>query len=156
MDQPTQQELNNRPVINVKIIKLVNGEDVVTVLPTGQQQLPDNSTMLRLENPLLIKYVPQMTLTGFKDYIALIKWCSYTPDKTITIPKNKIMTITNASIEMATSYHNIASDWNKKPVPVRRPGQGYHQQKFTDEQNEKVNELFEELDDDFDTPKTIH
>ena len=42
MHQP--QDIKDRPVINVKIIKLVNGEDVVTVLPTGQQQLPDNST----------------------------------------------------------------------------------------------------------------
>tara|TARA_B100001250_G_scaffold88460_1_gene73272 strand:- start:3777 stop:4232 length:456 start_codon:yes stop_codon:yes gene_type:complete len=151
MHQP--QNIKDRPVINVKIIKLVNGEDVVTVLPTGQQQLPDNSTMLRLEKPLLIKYVPQMTLTGFKDYIALIKWCSYTPDKMVTIPKDKIMTITNASLEMASSYHNIASDWNKKPVPVRQ--QNYKTQKLTDEQNEKVNELFDELDED-DLEKTIH
>ena len=151
MHQP--QNIKDRPVINVKIIKLVNGEDVVTVLPTGQQQLPDNSTMLRLEKPLLIKYVPQMTLTGFKDYIALIKWCSYTPDKMVTIPKDKIMTITNASLEMASSYHNIASDWNKKPVPVRQ--QNYKTQKLTDEQNEKVNELFDELDED-DFEKTIH
>tara|TARA_B100001996_G_scaffold23306_1_gene18340 strand:+ start:93 stop:548 length:456 start_codon:yes stop_codon:yes gene_type:complete len=151
MHQP--QDIKDRPVINVKIIKLVNGEDVVTVLPTGQQQLPDNSTMLRLEKPLLIKYVPQMTLTGFKDYIALIKWCSYTPDKMVTIPKDKIMTITNASLEMASSYHNIASDWNKKPVPVRQ--QNYKTQKLTDEQNEKVNELFDELDED-DLEKTIH
>ena len=151
MHQP--QNIKDRPVINVKIIKLVNGEDVVTVLPTGQQQLPDNSTMLRLEKPLLIKYVPQMTLTGFKDYIALIKWCSYTPDKMVTIPKDKIMTITNASLEMASSYHNIASDWNKKPVPVRQ--QNYKTQKLTDEQNEKVNESFDELDED-DLEKTIH
>ena len=151
MHQP--QDIKDRPVINVKIIKLVNGEDVVTVLPTGQQQLPDNSTMLRLEKPLLIKYVPQMTLTGFKDYIALIKWCSYTPDKMVTIPKDKIMTITNASLEMASSYHNIASDWNKKPVPVRQ--QNYKTQKLSDEQNDKVNELFDELDED-DLEKTIH
>ena len=151
MHQP--QDIKDRPVINVKIIKLVNGEDVVTVLPTGQQQLPENSQLLRLEKPLLIKYVPQMTLTGFKDYIALIKWCAYTPDKMITIPKNKIMTITNASLEMASSYHNIASDWNKKPVPVRQ--QNYKTQKLSDEQNDKVNELFDELDED-DLEKTIH
>ena len=69
----------HQPQDSIKIIKLVSGEDVVTVLPTGKNQLPDNSQLLRLEKPLLIKYVPQMTLTGFKDYIALIKWCSYTP-----------------------------------------------------------------------------
>ena len=143
----------NQPLSGVKIIKLVNGEDVVTILPTGKNQLPDNSQLVRLEKPLLIKYVPQMTMTGFKDYIALIKWCSYTPDKMVTIPKDKIMTITNASLEMASSYHNIASDWNKKPVPVRQ--QNYKTQKLTDEQNEKVNELFDELDED-DLEKTIH
>ena len=71
----------------------------------------------------------------------------------VTIPKDKIMTITNASLEMASSYHNIASDWNKKPVPVRQ--QNYKTQKLTDEQNEKVNELFDELDED-DLEKTIH
>ena len=143
----------DQPLSGVKIIKLVNGEDVVTILPTGKDQLPENSQLVRLEKPLLIKYVPQMTLTGFKDYIALIKWCSYTPDKIITIPKNKIMTITNASLEMASSYHNIAADWTRTPVPVRQ--QGYQQKKFSDQQNEKVNELFDELDED-DLEKTIH
>ena len=151
MHQP--QNIKDRPVINVKIIKLVNGEDVVTVLPTGQQQLPDNSTMLRLEKPLLIKYVPQMTLTGFKDYIALIKWCSYTPDKVITIPKNKIMTITNASNEMITSYTTIAQNYDKQPVPVKQ--ENYRQQKFSDAENEKISEIFDDFDDD-EGNTTIH
>ena len=143
----------NQPLIGVKIIKLINGEDVVTVIPSGKDQLPDNSQLVRLEKPLLIKYVPQMTLTGFKDYIALIKWCSYTPDKIITIPKNKIMTITNASTEMASSYFNIAANYDQKPMPVRQ--QNYKTQRFTDEENDKVNELFDEIgEDDFD--KTIH
>ena len=136
----------HQPHQSVKIIKLVSGEDVVTILPTGKNQLPDNSQLLRLEKPLLIKYVPQMTLTGFKDYIALIKWCSYTNDKVITIPKNKIMTITNASAEMTASYGNIADNYDKQPVPVRQ--QNYKQQKFTDAENEKINDIFDDFDDD--------
>ena len=136
----------HQPQDSIKIIKLVSGEDVVTVLPTGKNQLPDNSQLLRLEKPLLIKYVPQMTLTGFKDYIALIKWCSYTNDKVITIPKNKIMTITNASAEMTASYGNIADNYVKQPVPVRQ--QNYKQQKFTDAENEKISEIFDDFDDD--------
>ena len=142
-----------QPPISVKIIKLVNGEDVVTVLPTGKNQLPENSQLVRLEKPLLIKYVPQMTVSGFKDYIALIKWCAYTPDKVITIPKNKIMTITNASAEMTSSYGTIAENYDKQPVPVRQ--QNYKQTQFTDAENEKINELFDELEDD-DMDKTIH
>ena len=143
----------NQTLNGVKIIKLVNGEDVVTVLPTGKNQLPDNSQLVRLEKPLLIKYVPQMTLTGFKDYIALIKWCSYTPDKVITIPKNKIMTITNASSEMITSYATIAQNYDKQPVPVKQ--ENYRQQKFSDAENEKISEIFDDFDDE-EGNTTIH
>ena len=143
----------DQKLMGVKIVKLVNGEDVVTTLPSGKNQLPDNSQLVRLEKPLLIKYVPQMTSQGFKDYIALIKWCAYTPDKVITIPKNKIMTITNASAEMTSSYATIASNYDTKPVPVRQ--QNYKQTQFTDAENEKINELFDELEDD-DMDKTIH
>ena len=32
----------HQPQDSIKIIKLVSGEDVVTVLPTGKNQLPDN------------------------------------------------------------------------------------------------------------------
>ena len=121
-------------------------------MPTGKEQLPDNSQLIRLNKPLLIKYVPQMTMTGFKDYIALIKWCSYTPDKVITIPKNKIMTITNASTEMASSYFNIATNYDQKPIPLRQ--QNYKTQKLTDDENDKVNEIFDDFEDD--EEKTIH
>jgi len=143
----------HQPQDSIKIIKLVNGEDVVTILPTGKNQLPDNSQLVRLEKPLLIKYVPQMTLTGFKDYIALIKWCSYTPDKIITIPKNKIMTITNASAEMTASYGAIAKNYDKQPVPMKQ--QNYRQQKFSDAENEKISEIFDDFDDD-EGNTTIH
>ena len=142
----------HQPQQSVKILKLINGEDVVAVLPTGKDQLPDNSQLLRLDKPLLIKYVPQMTLTGFKDYIALIKWCSYTSDKVITIPKNKIMTITNATTEMASSYFTIATNYDQKPAPLRQ--QNYKSQRLTDEDNEKINEVFDEFEED--EEKTIH
>ena len=34
--------------INVKIIKLINGDDIVCHLPENKKQLPDNSQLLRL------------------------------------------------------------------------------------------------------------
>lgn len=143
----------HQPPQNIKIIKLINGEDVVVDLPTGDRQLPENSPLVRIIKPLLIKYVPQMTMVGFKDYVALIKWCSYTPDQVITIPKDKILTITNASVEMASSYMNVANAYEDKPIPVRN--QNYNRQRLTDEENEKINEIFDELEDDWDN-KTIH
>ena len=137
----------------VKIIKLINGDDIVAVLPTGDKQLPDNGPLIRLDKPLQIKYVPQITPVGFRDYIAMIRWTNYTMDRIVTIPKDKIMTITNASSEMASSYFNIATNYDQKPMPVRQ--QNYKTQRFTDEENDKVNELFDEIGED-DIDKTIH
>jgi len=137
----------------VKIIKLINGDDIVTVLPTGEKQLPDNGPLIRLEKPLQIKYVPQMTPMGFRDYIALIRWTNYTSDKIITIPKDKIMTITNASNEMTGSYNHIIKNYDNLDKP--KQDEGYHRKEFSPEENKKLNEIFRELDDE-EEPPTFH
>ena len=137
----------------VKIIKLINGDDIVCVLPTGEKQLPDNGPLIRLDKPLQIKYVPQITPMGFRDYIALIRWTNYTADKIVTIPKDKIMTITNASIEMSNSYSEITKNYDNLDKPKR--DETYHRQPFTPEENKKLNEIFKEFDDDEEEP-TLH
>ena len=137
----------------VKIIKLINGDDIVTILPTGEKQLPDNGPLIRLDKPLQIKYVPQMTPMGFRDYIAMIRWTNYTSDKIVTIPKDKIMTITNASLEMSTSYGEIVKNYDNLDKPKR--DENYHRKEFTADENKKINEIFKELDDDEEEP-TIH
>ena len=137
----------------VKIIKLINGDDIVTVLPTGEKQLPDNGPLIRLDKPLQIKYVTQMTPMGFRDYIAMIRWTNYTNDKVVTIPKDKIMTITNASIEMSNSYGEIVKNYDNLDKPKR--DENYHRKEFTADENKKINEIFRELDDDEEEP-TIH
>ena len=137
----------------VKIIKLINGDDIVAVLPTGDKQLPDNGPLIRLDKPLQIKYVPQITPMGFRDYIALIRWTNYTADKIVTIPKDKIMTITNASSEMSNSYGEITKNYDNLDRPKR--DETYHRKEFTPEENKKINEIFKELDDEEEEP-TIH
>ena len=138
----------------VKIIKLINGDDIVTVLPTGDKQLPDNGPLIRLDKPLQIKYVPQMTPMGFRDYIAMIRWTNYTSDKIVTIPKDKIMTITNASLEMSNSYGEIVKNYDNLDKPKR--DENYQRKKLTPEENDKINEIFRELDDVDEEDPTIH
>ena len=138
----------------VKIIKLINGDDIVTILPTGDKQLPDNGPLIRLDKPLQIKYVPQMTPMGFRDYIAMIRWTNYTSDKIVTIPKDKIMTITNASSEMAVNYSQIVKNYDKLDKPKK--DENYHRKEFTANENEKLNEIFRELDDVDEEDPTIH
>ena len=137
----------------VKIIKLINGDDIVTVLPTGEKQLPDNGPLIRLDKPLQIKYVPQITPVGFRDYIAMIRWTNYTIDKIVTIPKDKNLTITNASSEMTNSYSAIVKNYDRLDKPKR--DETYHRKEFTPEENKKLNEIFKELDDEEEEP-TLH
>ena len=139
----------------VKIIKLINGDDIVTILPVGDKQLPDNGPLIRLEKPLQIKYVPQVTPLGFRDYIALIRWTNYTADKIVTIPKDKIMTITNASMEMTNSYGEIIKNYDNLDRPKR--DETWQRKEFTPEENKKINEIFKEFDDENeDEPPTLH
>ena len=138
----------------VKIVKLINGDDIVTDMPIGDKQLPDNGPLIRLDKPLQIKYVPQMTPMGFRDYIAMIRWTNYTSDKIVTIPKDKIMTITNASLEMSTSYGEIVKNYDKLDKPKR--DENYHRKEFTADENKKLNEIFKELDDVDEEDPTIH
>src|SRR5210317_2426027 len=138
---------------SIKVIKLDNGDDIVCAFP--KEQLDEKTGLIRLVKPLLIKYVPQLTPQGFKDYVALIKWAAYTNDEIITIPIKKIMTITNATNEMAKSFEHMAQDYQRLEAP--RKDNDYKRSMFTKEDNEKVNEIFDEFSDlDDDGGGTIH
>jgi hypothetical protein len=137
---------------NIKIVKLENGDDIVCSFPSDQ--LPEEHALLRITKPLQIKYIPQLTPGGFRDYVALVKWAAYTSDQVITIPKQKIMTITNATNEMQKSYVNIIKDYNVlDKVPERVQNMKYEQQRLSDDQNKEVNEIFNEFEDE---DPTVH
>jgi len=132
----------------IRIIKLINGDDIVCSL--AKDQLPEKSTLLRIDRPLQIKYVSQLTPKGLKDYIALIKWVAYTNDKVVSIPKDKIMTITNATEEMTKSYLDVALKYERIDLPKRGE---YKPEELSKEENDEFNELWDEFRD---TRKTLH
>jgi|TARA_R110002074_G_scaffold241518_1_gene413369 hypothetical protein len=137
----------------IKIVKLANGDDIVCSFP--KDQLTKKSHLLRLEKPLHIKYVPQLTPGGFKDYVALIKWAPYTQDHIISIPKDKILTITNANTDMIKSYYHVAANYDKElKVPEKKD---FERVRFSNKENEKINEIFEDEElDDYDDNGTLH
>ena len=136
----------------IKIVKLENGDDIVCAFP--KEQLPDKHALLRIERPLQIKYIPHLTPGGFKDYVALIKWAAYTGDTIVTIPKDKIMTITNASSEMQKSYVHIIKDYHLIDKNLQREEEvKFSRERLSDKDNEKINEIFNELEDE---EPTIH
>ena len=132
----------------IRIVKLVNGDDIVCSL--AKEQPPEKSPILRLVKPLQIKYVSQLTPKGLKDYIALIKWTAYTNDQIISIPKDKIMTITNATEAMSKSYLDVSSKYDKIEVPKREE---YKVEEMSTEDNDEFNELWDEFRD---VKKVLH
>ena len=85
--------------------------------------------------------------------MALVKWTAYTSDHVITIPKEKIMTITNATGEMQSSYVNIIRDYNVvDKVPDRLKVPNYEQERVSDEDDRRLNEIFDEFEED----PTVH
>ena len=141
----------------VKIIRLVSGEEICCIIP--KEQVKDKSHLLRLSEPMLIKYVPQITEVGISDYIALVKWVGFTNDKIITIPKYKIMTIANATEPFTRRYHHLVDSLSgqtqKLPSFIERDLSEEDYDEF-DKQSKKKDKL-EDLKRFFDMPsKKIH
>ena len=140
----------------VKIIRLVSGEEICCIIP--KEQIKDNKTLIRLSEPMLIKYVPRITEMGISDYIALVKWVGFTNDKIITIPKDKIMTIANATEPFTRRYHHLVNTINKQDQKLP----AFVERDMTDEDYEKYDKMSEkenldELKEYFDMPsKKIH
>ena len=151
-------EVNKDGTTKIKVIKLINGTDIVCEIAHAEQEQP----LITLDKPLEIKYVPQITNIGIKDYIALVKWAGYTNDKHITIPKDKIMTITNASKEMIKSYRAVIVDYNTYDKLIRRE-ENERTKKLMDREmmSPSEREEFEDIFDDFEqfkkkTKETLH
>ena len=93
---------------NAKIIRLVSGEEIACKLDdSSAEENVKKSRLVRLKDPMLIKYVPQFTEMGITDYIALVRWVGFTRDKIVTIPIDKILTICNATPEFNERYTQI-------------------------------------------------
>ena len=104
-------KLKDEKLIVAKIIKLSNGEEIACLFP--EKNLPDKSPLMRIENPLLVKYVPRYDELGIADYIALVKWVGFTNDSIVSIPKDKILTICNATPDFTKRYLKILKNSDK-------------------------------------------
>ena len=118
---------------------------ILFVLPNEQLQ---DHTIIRIIKPLQIKYIPQLTPGGFR-----ICWTAYTATK-LLLPKTKIMTITNATNEMAKSYGQVIKNYDViDKVPEKAQGLEFKRERLSDRQNEEINEIFDEFKDE---DPTIH
>ena len=124
--------INRIDTKSVNIIRLVSGEEICCRFPLHKNQLPENSKLLRLQEPMLIKYVPRITEHGISDYIALVRWVGFTDEKIITIPIDKIVTICNATAAFTRRYIDLTKTLKnaKQALP------GYIERNMTNEELE--------------------
>ena len=154
-----EQKYNPDGTTTIKIIKILNGTDIVCVIPQGGAA--QNSPLLPLDKPLEIKYVPQITNIGVKDYIALVKWAAYTNDQLVTIPKDKILTITNASDEMIRSYKQVIGEYMTSDKLIRRDDNErtkrlMDREMMSEEEREELEEIFDSVIRSEKKKRTIH
>ena len=124
----------------VKIIRLVSGEEICCKFPLHKNQLPENSKLLRLQEPMLIKYVPRITEQGISDYIALVKWVGFTDEKIVTIPVDKIITICNATTAFTKRYTDLAISLKK----AKQALPGFIEREMSDDELENDSDPYEE------------
>ena len=122
--------INRIDTKSVKIIRLVSGEEICCKFPLHKNQLPENSKLLRLQEPMLIKYVPRITEQGISDYIALVRWVGFTDEKIVTIPIDKIVTICNATPAFTKRYDGLTKTLqnSKQQLP------GFIERNMTDDE----------------------
>ena len=128
--------INRIDTKSVKIIRLVSGEEICCKFPLHKNQLPENSKLLRLQEPMLIKYVPRITEQGISDYIALVRWVGFTDEKIVTIPIDKIVTICNATPAFTKRYDGLTKTLknSKQALP------GFIERNMTDDELDEMSE----------------
>jgi len=128
--------INRIDTKSVKIIRLVSGEEICCKFPLHKNQLPENSKLLRLQEPMLIKYVPRITEQGISDYIALVRWVGFTDEKIVTIPIDKIVTICNATPAFTKRYDGLTKTLknSKQALP------GFIERNMTDEELDEMSD----------------
>ena len=124
----------------VKIIRLVSGEEICCIIP--KEQIKDNKTLIRLSEPMLIKYVPRITEVGISDYIALVKWVGFTDEKIVTIPVDKIITICNATSAFTKRYTDLAVSLKK----AKQQLPGFIEREMSEEELENAASNYEDID----------
>ena len=131
--------INRIDTKSVKIIRLVSGEEICCKFPLHKNQLPENSKLLRLQEPMLIKYVPRITEQGISDYIALVRWVGFTDEKIVTIPIDKIVTICNATPAFTKRYDGLTKTLknSKQALP------GFIEREMSDEELDRAASNYE-------------
>ena len=136
--------------MNTKILKLTNGDEIITTL-SGK----NDTSVVTAHNPLKINSYPRVSKKGIEESMALSRWVSYGENDKCEIIKNNIVAVTTASVGIAKFYEFCVLRMKKGKDALLAEQEPTPQQlrKLEEELDE---EMLDEYFDDEDTTKTIH
>jgi hypothetical protein len=126
-----------------KLIKLVNGEDIICSINDGNPNTVGGK--IEVIFPLKMQVVPKMTNGGINESLNLSHWVHpYTETKSFHIPTSSILLVANVSPGLSRYYEYVLKQIEKEGEvePLEEP---------TDD------DLMDEIFDEFDTgSESIH
>ena len=138
-------------VTDVKILKLDTNEDIVC-------KLTESEHMVICHKPLLMRTVPQITRTGITEQMTLMRWIPFSRDNSTTVPRDKIVAISNADDVLKEKYHKIAVNYeilDKEADDIARDIEK-DPRESTISTSDKMQKRIKSLADYYTKNKTIH
>ena len=95
-------ETLNQPThpTDYRLAKLMDGTLLMGTISVDDEHM-------RIINPLELVTIPRMTNEGLKEDTTLSKWIPFTQDKEFVISKDKIVVISQATVELAHYYEVV-------------------------------------------------
>jgi len=120
---------------NFKLIKLVNGEDIICSISSGNPNTVGGK--IEVIFPLKMQVVPKMTDKGINESLNLSHWVHpYTETKSFHIPTSSILLVANVSPGLSKYYEYVLRQIERDDTILDREP--------TDD--EMMDEIFEEMD----------
>tara|TARA_B100001996_G_C18661625_1_gene593308 strand:+ start:1131 stop:1589 length:459 start_codon:yes stop_codon:yes gene_type:complete len=124
---------------SLRIVKLSDGSEII-----GNINLTDEeSQFLRITDPLEILLNSKPVGMGLvEDFTSLRPWMQFANDSVFSIPKERIMTISNVAEDMK-SYYKVISDKVRQRAKIKK-------QPLTDKDIKRAADIIEKMANDSD------
>ena len=85
-----------------KVLKLSNGEEIITVITSADKSRP----YIEVTNPLQVNLYPKAVDGGLVESMALSRWLTTSETQIANLNKNSIIAISDASIGLVRFYEH--------------------------------------------------
>ena len=137
------------------LVKLVNGSELIGVVDD------DDPIWIKIDMPLELRTITKETQYGPRDDSSLAPWIMFANQKTFSIPRDKVLTISKISKELDSYYSVILNQIEKRKIKkpmspeemdrILQLAERIEKEDRMEEMDEQDYELYNKI-----TSKTIH